>query len=43
MSDDDEYYEWEEEYLLEDLVPDLVVSTSFAEGLSSDLAEITVI
>lgn len=26
MSDDEEYYEWEEEYLLEDLVPDLAVS-----------------
>jgi hypothetical protein len=26
MSDDDEYYEWDEDYLLEDLVPDLVVS-----------------
>lgn len=27
MSDDEDYYEWEEEYLFEDLVPDLVVST----------------
>ncbi len=26
MSDDEEYYEWDEEYFLEDLVPDLVVS-----------------
>jgi hypothetical protein len=28
MSDDEEYYEWEDEYLLEDVVPDLAVSTS---------------
>lgn len=28
MSDDDEYYEFEEEYLFEDLVPDFVVSNS---------------
>lgn len=26
MSDDDEYYEWDEDYLYEELVPDLVVS-----------------
>lgn len=26
MSDDDEYYEWEEEYLFEDLATDFVVS-----------------
>jgi hypothetical protein len=27
MSDDEEYYEFEDEYLWEDVVPDLVVST----------------
>lgn len=26
MSDDEEYYEWDEDYLYEELVPDLVVS-----------------
>jgi hypothetical protein len=26
MSDDEDYYEWEEDYPFEDLVPDLVVS-----------------
>lgn len=26
MSDDEEYYEWEEEYLFEEVVPDLAVS-----------------
>ena len=32
MSDDDEYYEWEEEYLFEDPVPDLVVSENVSES-----------
>ncbi|KAJ5397538.1 hypothetical protein N7509_005651 [Penicillium cosmopolitanum] len=35
MSDDDEYYEWDEDYLLEDLVPDLVdelAQTSYYEA-----------
>ncbi|KAJ5176632.1 uncharacterized protein N7482_002509 [Penicillium canariense] len=35
MSDDEDYYEWEEEYLLEDLVPDLVdelAQTSYYEA-----------
>ncbi|KAJ5689537.1 hypothetical protein N7462_003929 [Penicillium macrosclerotiorum] len=35
MSDDDEYYEWDDEYLLEDLVPDLVdelAGTSYYEA-----------
>ena len=27
MSDDDEYYEFEDEYMYEDLVPDMVVSS----------------
>ena len=29
MSDDEDYYEWDDEYLLEDLVPDLVVSNPY--------------
>ncbi|OQD73498.1 hypothetical protein PENDEC_c015G03975 [Penicillium decumbens] len=35
MSDDEEYYEWEEEYLFEDLVPDLadeLAATSYYEA-----------
>lgn len=28
MSDDEEYYEFEEDFMFEDLVPDMVVSTT---------------
>lgn len=33
MSDDEDYYEWEEEYLFEDPVPDLVVRTYYLQTL----------
>jgi hypothetical protein len=29
MSDDEEYYEYEEDFMYEDLVPDMVVSATF--------------
>lgn len=32
MSDDEEYYEWEEEYLIED-VPDFVVSAQSCDSI----------
>lgn len=36
MSDDEEYYEWEEEYLYEDLVPDFVVSESYRPEIDKE-------
>lgn len=33
MSDDEEYYEWDDEYLYEDVVPDFIVSVFFVPGL----------
>jgi len=36
MSDDEEYYEWEEEYLYEDLVPDFVVSEFYRREMDRE-------